>query len=153
MKTSWNSPRSKVNGLKNASYATVLLALLISSGCGGRGPAYRTVPVKGVLTCQGKPIAQVQVLFSPKAEHGREEKAPGRAAMARTDENGRFELSTYGLHDGAVIGKHTVTFIVLDDPRAPVPEESKKNAAPCLPLSLEIEVTPKMEEVQLRFGE
>jgi hypothetical protein len=35
----------------------------------------------------------------------------GKAAAGPVDERGRYRLSTYSLHDGAIVGKHTVRFI------------------------------------------
>jgi len=129
---------------------TLLLSFMaIFSSCGGRPAGYKTVPVSGILRCQGKPIPGIQVLFSPRAENGRGESSPGRSAMARTDDEGKFTLSTYGLNDGAVVGKHTVTLLVLDDPRAPVSAEAKKNVAPCVNSTMEVEVKPGMDEVKL----
>lgn len=134
--------------MRVASIAMILCLMSCHSNA-----AYRTVPVTGILTCQGKPLAGVQVMFSPRAENGREARSAGRSGMARTDENGRFTLSTYGLNDGAVVGKHTVSILILDDARAPVSDAAKKNAAPCLNTTVEVEVTPGMGEVALNLGQ
>lgn len=79
---------------------TLLPVLLL--GCGGDAPA-PTVPVTGRLTFEGKPVAGASIDFVP---------GEGRApAIAITDENGEFELSTFSQGDGAVIGTHTVTVL------------------------------------------
>jgi len=129
------------------------LALAVCLGCGGGNDAYKTVAVSGVLTCQGNPVPGVQVIFSPQPGEGRSEAMPGKSAGGLTDAEGKFTLSTYEVNDGAIVGKHTVTIIVPDDPENPVPEEVKKTVAPCLGETMEVEVKPGMEEVALKLGE
>ena len=86
-------------GLLAALFATVAL-----SGCGH--PA--TAPVKGRVTCDGTPVAEVTVTFNPlpRSEGDRE---PGKPATGFTDADGVFILSTFKNYDGALIGKHKVT--------------------------------------------
>ena len=83
-------------------------ALVPLAGCGG--PVL--VPLKGRVTCNGKPVADAALIFSPipKSESDRES---AKAAAAGTDADGRFEVSTYKVGDGAIVGKHRVA-ITLD---------------------------------------
>ncbi|MBI3466627.1 MAG: carboxypeptidase regulatory-like domain-containing protein [Planctomycetes bacterium] len=60
-----------------------------------------TAPVSGVVTHLGKPVEGATVTFIPATNP-----VP---AYGLTDEEGRFALSTYEEHDGAIIGQHTVT--------------------------------------------
>ncbi|SFH80541.1 hypothetical protein [Planctomicrobium piriforme] len=129
----------------------VCLLLVILSGCGQKAAHYKTVPVSGVLTCQGNAVAKVFVIFTPQASKDRPEGASGKSAMGQTDETGKFVLSTYGMNDGAVPGMHTVTIMIVDDPQYPVPADTKKKIAPCLSGVTKIEVAPGMSEVQLKF--
>ena len=85
------------------------LALLLIVGCGRGTPL--TMPVKGIVTFQGSPLAEADVAFTPKG---------GRPASGRTDAAGRFTLTTFRTNDGALIGQHTVTVCkhVKKDPNA-----------------------------------
>jgi predicted small lipoprotein YifL len=80
-------------------FSACLLVLAGITGCGSRNPA--TVPVSGVVTYQGEPVVGAQVSFMAEGA--------ARAAFGETDSQGRFQLSTYGTNDGAVVGSHTVT--------------------------------------------
>lgn len=59
------------------------------------------VPVRGVVTLDGKPIEGAAVLFAPREG--------GRPAIGRTDERGDFRLQTVTSDDGALRGEHVVT--------------------------------------------
>jgi hypothetical protein len=58
-------------------------------------------PVTGVLTLNGQPASGAEVMFNPKTA--------GRLAVGKTDEAGRFKLSTGAPDDGAVPGEYVVT--------------------------------------------
>jgi predicted small lipoprotein YifL len=82
-----------------------LLVLAVITGCGPTNPA--TVPVSGVVTYQGEPVVGAQVSFMAEGA--------ARAASGQTDAQGKFQLSTYGTNDGAVVGSHTVTIAKATD--------------------------------------
>lgn len=63
---------------------------------GAMGCANRPVPVKGTVTLDGQPVTEAMVLFYPITD-GKE----GRMSAGVTDANGKFELGTLGLNDGA----------------------------------------------------
>jgi hypothetical protein len=79
-------------------------ALIVIAGCSGstddtgRRP---TAPASGVVTYLGKPIEGATITFISKANP-----VP---AYGTTDEEGKFQLTTYEQGDGAVIGEHFVT--------------------------------------------
>jgi hypothetical protein len=76
------------------------LAALFAAGCGKKGPD--VVPVTGRITKGGKPVSFLTVTFWPEL---------GRASMARTDADGRYELEfSKDIPMGAVPGRHTVFF-------------------------------------------
>jgi len=84
------------------SYAGVIcgvVACLVGSGCRPAG-SVPTVPASGRIVYAGKPLAGVDVVFTP---------THGRRGFASTDAEGRFTVSTFARHDGAVPGKHVVT--------------------------------------------
>jgi hypothetical protein len=88
--------------MKSWSFGFVVLSLVAAiSGCGSGHP--QTVPVSGVVTYQGQPVAGAQVSFLAEGA--------ARAGYGTTDDAGKFQLSTYGANDGAVLGSHTVTIV------------------------------------------
>ncbi len=79
-----------------------VLGLLMLSGCSDAGPAGpKTVKATGVVTYKGKPVAEATVSFLGDGKT--------QAALALTNEEGLFVLTTTKPGDGAVPGKHIVT--------------------------------------------
>jgi hypothetical protein len=80
-----------------------LAIALLTCGCSaGPEPTY---PVQGVVTVDDVPLEGGSILFEPV------EPVPGGSyysARGTIDATGRYELSTFGEHDGAVAGKHYV---------------------------------------------
>ena len=66
-------------------------------------PQPKMARVVGLLTLDGQPVHGAVVTFVP-AEGG------GRAAAGKTDQNGRFALTTLEWGDGAAPGIYTPTF-------------------------------------------
>ena len=80
------------------TWATVgCLVTVLLTGCGRQS---RTVPVGGMVTLDGKPLADAAVLFVP-IDGG----VPGRGS---TTVSGSFSLSTFDRNDGALVGRHRV---------------------------------------------
>jgi hypothetical protein len=94
------------------SQTILVLSLTAWVGCGGHG----TVPVQGIVTLDGAPLADANVIFHSATE--------GRPAVARTDAEGRFVLSSYN-QDGAYPGDYTVTIVAV-----PKVSEEEMNADP-----------------------
>jgi hypothetical protein len=69
-------------------------------------------PVKGRVTCNGKPVAEAAITFNPVPQ-SEKDKEPGKPATGYTEADGTYVLSTFRKHDGAIVGKHRVT-VVLD---------------------------------------
>jgi hypothetical protein len=88
----------------------VLGVLAVLSGCGSDAP--QIVPVKGVVTYQGKPVAKLSVAFIP---------ADGLLATGTTDANGKFELMTNKPGDGAMPGTYKVAVSFAPDEIPPMP--------------------------------
>ena len=76
----------------------LIVALSLLVGC---GPPIDTVPVQGTVKVAGQPVPGIVVSFLP---------AQGRPASGTTDSSGNFKLSTLSKEDGAVAGKHRVSF-------------------------------------------
>ena len=75
MQTLFVHSRSRVAG-------TLLSVLVMTVGCGGQS-VVETVPIAGVVTLDGEPLAEALVTFHPEN---------GRPASGITDEEGRYEL-------------------------------------------------------------
>ncbi len=72
----------------------VLIGMAMSAGCGD-GKKYKTAPVAGTVTIDGKPIDGADVYFVGN----------GMNAVAKTDAQGKYELL-----QGAVVGENKVYF-------------------------------------------
>jgi hypothetical protein len=113
--------------------ATGLLAVLALApcwGCGeGRaaGARLKTVPVKGTVRYNGKPVTKGTIKFEPQVQ--------GRTASGAILADGTFELSTYAPGDGAVPGPHRVA---IAGAGAEVPQKYANFASS----QIEVEVAP-----------
>lgn len=97
---------------------TALLTTSLFVGCGGTStpPPAKVYPVSGVITYKGKPVVGADVTFSNQESN--------RAAFGRTDDEGRYELTTFSQNDGAVEGKSLVTVAKFVAPVTTTPEAS-----------------------------
>jgi len=73
-------------------------------GC-SRGDNLDLVPVEGIVTLDGTPLADAAVVFHPNPK--------GRPSMGRTDRDGRFRLEYMEGKKGALAGKHKVSISTL----------------------------------------
>jgi hypothetical protein len=93
-------------GVRPGFAAVVVLFAMALVGCGGEGAARLPVhPVEGVVTRDGKPLANALVALHPKTPQAGHEIAP----RAQTDANGQFKVTTYDTNDGAPEGEYAVT--------------------------------------------
>ncbi len=101
------------------TWISTLLVVVFCIGCGPRNkPVFeKTVPVRGsVILPSGKVLTSGQVTFHPKNPT----KGEARGLIKK---DGRFELGTYKINDGAMPGAYTVTIepFVFDDKGNPRP--------------------------------
>lgn len=90
-----------------ALFAAVAAVCLV--GC--ESAEYHSVPVKGRVTLDGKPLANASVTFQPRATGGSAAAGPG--SYGKTNEDGHYELRiATDDNPGAVTGKHVVTISV-----------------------------------------
>jgi hypothetical protein len=94
--------------------------VLIFSGCNDSS-RFPLAKASGVVICEGQPVAHVDLRFSPVRTGN--SAISGARAMATTDENGKFVLSTYDStkKDGAIIGKHEVYVWATPETRSDTP--------------------------------
>ncbi len=123
-----------------------LLSLVALQGCGDSGE-YEVVRVGGIVTCQGKPVANATVNFSPKASPDRPAQNPGKLALGITDAQGRFQLTTYENNDGAIIGTHTVTL----EPNFDEATGRTPRGFPCAKSTLEITLEKAVSDLKVDF--
>ena len=81
----------------------------IAAGCGQSANQPAVAPVAGVVTYNGSPLANAQVLFIPADSSG------SRVANGKTDASGAFVLSTFGKGDGAIPGDKLVTVVAQEE--------------------------------------
>jgi hypothetical protein len=122
--------------MRSLSYLLVAAtALALHPGCAPPTIA----PVRGRVTCNGKPVPDAALIFSPIPKNAND-KESGKAAAAGTDADGYFTLSTFKEGDGGLIGRHRVS-ITID-------ENSK---LPCRSKVMEIEIKPGDNEVNIEL--
>jgi hypothetical protein len=108
------------------------VALVPVLGCAQAGP--KIVPVSGVVTLNGKPLADATVTFAPVAPDG-ENNAAGDSSIGKTNANGEYTLTTSRGVPGAIVGKHRVRvslFAQQQNPEsdAPLPPGAVKDKIP-----------------------
>lgn len=97
-------------------FVSALVLMVGLSGCGGgSGDQKATAAAGGKVSFNGAPVTGGSITLSPVGDG----KQVGKPASATIQSDGTFKLSTYGNNDGAVIGKHRVTF-------SPPPGETKE---------------------------
>lgn len=94
---------------RHARHVQPLLGwLVLAAFCGcQREPEQRAYRVKGRLFVDSQLAARACLAFHPVDKL----KSQGRCPVAMTQRDGSFELTTYGMHDGAPVGDYTVTII------------------------------------------
>ena len=114
-------------GMRMTRYGLLTIAALmvVVTGCGG-GNRLELVPVKGVVTLDGKPLADARIIFRP-AEGG-------RPSNAVTDSYGSYKLKYTEDQYGALPGKHSVsisTFVEADpDSSDPLIKTGRRESLP-----------------------
>jgi hypothetical protein len=92
--------------MTNCLVAAAIVTAISCIGCGNQS-SYEVATVRGTVTLDGKPLTGGKVMFAPIAE-GQNAKA-GKPGFGALGPDGSFVISTYGVEDGAVIGKHWVS--------------------------------------------
>lgn len=102
--------------------ALVVFALVLA-GCGG--DRLRTAPVNGTVTYKGKPVPNGTVTLIPESG--------GPSATGEIGSDGKFTMTTYSSGDGAVLGKHKVVIVAMQDMGDKLPEERSPLPPPIVP--------------------
>lgn len=70
-----------------------------------------TIPVRGEVYVDGQPAAMLQIQCHPVGGMDREDPT---VTQAITDQEGKFQLSTYEAGDGVPLGEYKLTFVWQD---------------------------------------
>jgi hypothetical protein len=94
---------------RRAGLVCVVLGVLLT-GCGGR--SYKTAPVSGKVTLDGKALPHASVMFIPEFELGSKDPLPSSVGL--TDDNGNYTLvlNSSSKAEGAVLGKHKIIIAI-----------------------------------------
>ena len=87
---------------------------IILAALPGCAPRVDRMPVSGVVTLDGKPVAVAAITFMPQG--------PGQPGMAVTDVAGRFILLELGMHAGIRKGEYDVAIFKADGTPVPAVE-------------------------------
>lgn len=135
-------------------FALLLLFLLLTGqGCGG-SEQLDVAKVSGTVTCEGKPVTQGAIAFTPVTSGDRS--VPGKPALSKINSDGSFQLTTYEQHDGAVVGKHKVSVTFPGQELGGLPGESFGDDSPPvkrvkgLPSCANF---PRVIEIEVKAGE
>jgi hypothetical protein len=93
---------------RHSCFLGVLCVAALAAATGCRGG--KAVPVKGVVTLDGQLMSGVMVSFVPTDQSGKLIEG-GRPATGVTDDQGRFQLTTFRTNDGAMPGDYRVTVV------------------------------------------
>lgn len=120
-----------------ATFGPAAFLLLLAGGAGGCGSGDRpyvapTLPVKGKVTYNGKPLTRGNINFQPVDI--------GREANGSIQPDGTFVLTTFKDGDGAVPGVHRVA--VTDTGRVALPSRYRSASSS----KFEVEVTEGKSE-------
>lgn len=131
----------------------LFLALMIGiTGCGRSGAEYRVAPVKGKVIYNGQPVTSGGIRLRPVEVPGAKEGSLGKPAAGEVKSDGTFVLTTYKDGDGAVVGKHEVSYIPAS--KGAETYEDKPEPSPyagLVPKESTIEIKPGMNEITIEL--
>lgn len=131
------------------------LVCLALAGCGKSVP-FDVAPVSGKVTyADGSPIQATQVRISLMPQDvppsGKAYPAPAECVL---EADGSFsELTTYQPGDGAIVGRHKVTVVALDEHESPLQAVPAKYRDPAkTPLEVKVETSGNDFQLQVEKG-
>ena len=87
------------------SILAVLGLIMVMTGCGQTGLS-GLVPAGGVIYSDGMPLEDALISFYPSLENG-------RTAIARSDSEGKFAMTTLNVNDGAFPDDYKITVVLM----------------------------------------
>jgi hypothetical protein len=98
------------NSVLSVLVVTIAIGCLMIAGCGRS--ELRTVPVKGKVSYNGKPVAKAMVKFEPASAQ------KSRPAMGTTDDDGNYTAGTTATAKGLMPGEYKVSILAYLPPPA-----------------------------------
>lgn len=99
---------------------------LFAAAAGCSDAHAKTAPVRGKIIYKGEPVPNGTVNFIPEAG--------GPSATGEIQKDGTFTLTTYSRGDGAVLGKHKVVIVAMQDGADILPEARTPTPPPIVPV-------------------
>jgi hypothetical protein len=87
--------------------SAAVLLMIAFSGCVDGAKPYKTAPVSGIVTLDGKPLGGAHVTFMPVPD-AQGSILSGPEALGDTNDDGRYALKTVFGDEGASVGKNRV---------------------------------------------
>jgi hypothetical protein len=112
-----------------------LCVAMVGSLFSGCGNPYQMAPVRGRMTCNGKPATGGVVIFQPMdapEKTGRKPGHPGSASSGTIGEDGTFTLTSVDGKSGAgaLLGPHRIIFQPPPTRRPTIPAEERALMSP-----------------------
>lgn len=121
--------------------------LVVAVGCGGAPDGKATAKAGGKVTANGQAVPGGTISLQPL---GSGSSGVGKPASGQIQSDGSFKLTTYVADDGAVLGKHRVSFAPPPAQAAEVPAGGHAAAPQKGPFD---DLVPQTPEVEIKAGE
>ena len=107
--------------------------IMVTTGCGKTEQLTGLVPAGGMIYCDDAPLEGAVISFIPSS-------ASGRTAVGRSDNEGKFAMTTLITNDGAYPDNYSITVTKISDPVGEGPE-SKNTIRSLLPQKYAVPAT------------
>lgn len=118
---------------RSCPVVSVFFLLPLLAGCGGENYP-ETIPVRGTVTYDGKPVEGAEIGFYPS------DGGSGNVGGGTCDANGNYSLTTFETNDGARPGEYDVVVQLFD---RPISIPAKYASEQTTPLTAKIEADQK----------
>jgi hypothetical protein len=114
------------------------------AGCGRTSAEHRVASVKGKVVANGEAVKGGSITLQPIEVAGAAAGSLGKPASGEVKDDGTFVLSTYGDQDGAVVGKHRVSYLPMMRGAEKYGEKVAKSPY--------AHFSPKLDQVEVKAG-
>ena len=122
------------------------------AGCSSSGPP--VAPVKGKVTYDNKPVEGGSITLRPlSVGSGNSKGLLGKPASGVVQADGTFVLTTHKPSDGAVVGKHEISFLPASKPGKPFDPDKPVDYSEKIELSPYAGLVPKEKQVEVKAGQ
>jgi len=128
----------------------LVAAVTLLAGCGHA--EFDVAPVKGKVLHDGKAVEGGSVTLRPVEVATTKAELKGKPASAQVNPDGTFVLSTHGTNDGAVIGKHSVSFFpVVEAAKSYQDKPATSPYAGLVPKDKQVEIKPGQNDLTIEL--